>query len=341
MNTTVSILIVGGVIAAAGGTVLVAADEKAPGSSQAKPAAAASRPAAQKPDASEQKSVAPAKAAFRSPPDSAIPNNEFGEAVKLGAAIFRDPSAHAGQYVGNTLSCSNCHLDGGRLANSAPMGPAYVEYPAYRAKNGHVNTFEERLQGCFRFSMNGKAPPLGDKVLVALESYAYFLAKGAPTGEKLPGQGYLKLKKPAQTADFARGGEVFKAKCAICHGADGQGQKAEGQTIFPALWGKDSFNWGAGMGSLKNASGFIKANMPLGQGNSLTDQEAWDVAMFMDSHERPQDPRFTVDVATTRKKFHDSAESMYGKEVDGILLGQNSPPSGPQPKSDAAPAKAP
>jgi ABC-type lipoprotein release transport system permease subunit len=32
-------------------------------------------------------------------------------------------------------------------------------YPAYRAKNGHVNTFAERLQGCFRYSMNGKAPP--------------------------------------------------------------------------------------------------------------------------------------------------------------------------------------
>ena len=320
MNTTVSILIVGGVLALAGGTVLFAAEDKG----QTTPAPAAAK-------AETPTKPAPAEhAAYAPPPESAIPDDDFGKTVKLGEAIFRDPAAHAGAYVGNSLKCSNCHLDGGRLANSAPMGAAYVEYPAYREKNGHVNTFEERLQGCFRFSMNGKAPPLGDKVLVALESYAYFLARGAPTGEKVPGRGYPKLAKPAQPMDFARGASVFAAKCALCHGADGQGQKADGQTVFPALWGPDSFNWGAGMGSIKNASGFIKANMPLGQGGSLSDQEAWDVAMFIDSHERPQDPRFTGDVAATRAKFHDTPMSMYGKTVDGVLLGQNSPAAGPK-----------
>ncbi|WP_369335429.1 c-type cytochrome, partial [Burkholderia cenocepacia] len=35
----------------------------------------------------------------------------------------------------------------------------------------------ERLQGCFRYSMNGKAPPAGDPILVALETYSYWLAK--------------------------------------------------------------------------------------------------------------------------------------------------------------------
>lgn len=277
---------------------------------------------------------------FASPPESAIPDNEFGKMVKLGEAIFRYTPKHAGPYVGNSLTCANCHLDGGRLANSAPMGPAYVLYPAYRAKTGQVNTFEERLQGCFRYSMNGKMPPLGDKILVALTTYAYFLAKGAPTGEKVGGQGYLKLPKPAQGMDFARGAKVFGEKCAICHGPDGQGQKADGQTVFPALWGPDSFNWGAGMGSIQNAAGFIKANMPLGQGNSLTDQEAWDVAMFVDSHERPQDPRFTKDVATTREKYHDGPMWMYGKTVNGVLLGQGSPPSGPR-GGKAAPKPAP
>ena len=87
----------------------------------------------------------------------------------------------------------------------------------------------------------------------------------------------------------------------------------------------DSFNWGAGMERLSNASGFIKANMPLGQGGSLTDQEAWDVALFMDSHERPQDPRFTGDVATTRQQFHDTPNSMYGRTVDGKVLGAPPP----------------
>ena len=83
-----------------------------------------------------------------------------------------------------------------------------------------------------------------------------------------------------------------------------------------------SFNWGAGMANINNAAGFIKANMPLGQGGTLTDQQAWDVATFIDSHERPQDPRFTGDVAQTRAQFHDSEYSLYGTQVGGKLLGQ-------------------
>ena len=312
MTTTLAGLILAGGLVAAGGLIVAA-----PGRAETPAPAPAPKPSA----------------AFTSPPDSAIPNDGFGAMVREGEAIFRDPAAHAGAYVGNSLTCANCHLDAGRLANTAPLGPAYVEYPAYRAKNGRVNTYEERLQGCFRYSMNGKAPPLGDKVLVALASYSYFLAKGAPTGEELPGRGYLKLPKPAQGLDFARGAAVYGAKCAICHGATGAGQKgADGVAVFPALWGTDSFNWGAGMGSIKNAAGFIKAAMPLGQGYSLSDQQAWDVATFIDSHERPQDPRFTTDVATTRAKFHDDADSMYGRSVNGVLLGQNSPPSGPHPR---------
>ncbi len=99
--------------------------------------------------------------------------------------------------------------------------------------------------------------------------------------------------------------------------------------VFPPLWGAKSFNWGAGMGNIKNAAAFIKANMPFSQGMTLSDQDAWDVAMFVDSHERPQDPRFTGNVAETRKKFHDNAMWMYGKTVNGVTLGAHSVPAGP------------
>lgn len=270
-----------------------------------------------------------AQASFSPPAEGQIPDTEFGKIVQLGSNIFSNTQANAKEFVGNALQCANCHIDKGRLANSAPLWAAYVAYPAYRAKNGHVNTFQERLQGCFRFSMNGKAPPLGSPVLVALESYAYYLAKGAPTGVNLPGRGYPKVQKVAKI-DAAHGSQVYAEKCALCHGADGQGQSApDGATVFPPLWGPRSYNWGAGMTSINNAAGFIKANMPLSQGNTLSDQEAWDVAVFVDSHERPQDPRFAGSVAETRKKYHDSAMSMYGQTVDGVVLGQNSPPAGP------------
>lgn len=259
---------------------------------------------------------------FAPPPESSIPKDDFGKQITLGREIFRDPGKYAKAYVGNQLSCENCHLDAGRLAHSAPLWGAYPMYPAYRSKNHHVNTFAERLQGCFNYSMNGKAPPLGDPVLVALETYAFWMSKGEPIGASLPGRGYPKLPKPAQAPDYARGETVFKRDCALCHGDNGQGQQTAGRTVFPPLWGAQSFNWGAGMEQVNNAAGFIKANMPLGRGNTLSDQDAWDVAYYMDAHERPQDPRYKDSVAATRTAFHDTPDSLYGVTVNGQLLGQ-------------------
>lgn len=260
-------------------------------------------------------------ASFEPPAENTMPDGDFGKQVKLGEQIFMHTGQFAGRYVGNTLTCANCHLDAGRKADASPLWGAYISYPAYRSKNGHVNTFAERLQGCFNYSMNGKAPPLGDPVLVALESYAYWLSTGAPVGGKLAGRGYPKLPAPAQKADYVRGSAVYAQHCAVCHGENGQGQRSNGQTVFPPLWGAQSFNWGAGMHEIQNAAGFIKANMPLGLGGTLTDQEAWDVATFMDSHERPQDPRYTGSVAQTRAKYHDTPYSMYGTTVNGHVLG--------------------
>ena len=184
------------------------------------------------------------KPAFSPPGDDEIPNNEFGDAVRLGERIFHDTQGNAREFVGNSLQCSNCHLDSGRLANAAPLWAAYVAYPAYRTKNEHVNTFEERLQGCFLYSMNGKAPASNDKVMVALESYAYFLAKGAVIGAELPGRGYPKLAKPAKL-DYAHGQQVYAAKCALCHGADGQGQSLPMAASFFRRYGGRDLSTGA------------------------------------------------------------------------------------------------
>src|SRR3546814_5370210 len=95
-----------------------------------------------------------------------------------------------------------------------------------------VNTLAERLQGCFRFSMNGVMPPADGETIVALESYMFWLAKGAPTGVKLAGQGFRKLSAPPQKADYTRGQEVFGQHCVLCHGADGAGQSVNGKMVL-------------------------------------------------------------------------------------------------------------
>jgi thiosulfate dehydrogenase len=184
------------------------------------------------------------------------------------------------------------------------MWASWVAYPAYRKKTKAVNTMIERVQGCFKYSMNaqasevGHAPAAESRTIHALMSYMYWLATGAPTGDKkMAGRGYPKLAETEQGFDPERGAAVYAENCAICHGANGEGGYAGEELVFPPLWGEKSYNWGAGMHKISTAANFIKANMPLGNFLTLSDQEAWDVAAFMNSHERPQDPRFTGDLA--------------------------------------------
>jgi thiosulfate dehydrogenase len=226
------------------------------------------------------------------PPDpDSIPAGQLGEVIRLGRNVFIDTQTYAREYVGNGLNCVNCHLDAGRKAGSAPLWGAYGMYPAYRDKNKKVNSYQDRLAGCFRFSMNGKAPASDSKVMLALVSYSAWLSTGAPVGVELEGRGFPELKKPEQNPDKTRGKEVFATNCALCHGANGEGTQSDGRYVFPPLWGPKSFNGGAGMSKVSTAAAFIKANMPLGKGGSLSLQDAWDVAQFMDSQERPVDPR--------------------------------------------------
>ncbi|MFF3699734.1 MULTISPECIES: c-type cytochrome [Pseudomonas] len=273
-----------------------------------------------------QLKVAPAStpASFKPPAESELPDNAFGKMVRDGYALFVDTKRLAPEYVGNGLNCSNCHLDQGRLAHSAPLWGAYPMYPAYRKKNDKVNTFAERIQGCFQFSMNGKPPEADSPEMTALSVYAYWLASKAPIGVETPGRGYPEVDKPAQGYDIKRGAQVYQQQCAICHGDSGQGQKVAKDYVMPPLWGKDSYNWGAGMHRINTAASFIKHNMPLGKPGTLTDQQAWDVAAFINAHERPQDPRLVEgSVEKTRLKFHaNDGVNLYGQKVDGVLIGQ-------------------
>ena len=260
---------------------------------------------------------------FTPPSEADIPHDGFGDMVRRGIAIFTNTPNEARGFVGDGLTCSNCHLDRGRRPGAAPMWAAWVRYPQFRAKNEAVNTMAMRIQGCFKFSMNGTAPPEDSEVITALQSYFFWLARGIPTGAKLHGEGFTPIPEPPLAPAHERGAAVFASKCAACHGADGLGRRATGAAgyQFPPLWGADSFNWGAGMTSVATAAGFIRANMPYGLREALSVQEAWDVAFFMDGQERPQDPRFTGDLAETRARFHNSKWSLYGTEQAGVRLG--------------------
>lgn len=264
---------------------------------------------------------------FTPPQLENVPEGPLGDMIRYGYDLFVNTQQLRGENTFGDLNCVSCHLDGGAMPFSAPIWPAAVTLPDYRGKNWRVNTLEERISDCFAYSMNGVAPEQNSDEMNALLAYHTWMATGAPMYPDQPiyGRGYGALAQPELEPDYARGELVYAEQCALCHGVDGQGQRSDdGQVQFPPLWGDGSYNWGAGMVRIPTLAAFIKTNMPLGLPLTLTDQEAWDVAQFVNSHERPQDPRYTGDVAETLERhamFHST--SLYGREVNGVVLGDH------------------
>ncbi|MCK9515481.1 MAG: c-type cytochrome [Ottowia sp.] len=250
---------------------------------------------------------------------------ELRKAIMRGYDLFMNTQQLRGKHVFNDMNCVSCHMGEGRMAWSAPLWPTMTTLPDYRGKNWQVNSVEDRVIGCFSFSMNGIPPDYDSDIMVALLAYQQWTARGAPVYDwNIAGRGFGKVADPPKAPDYQRGEKVFADNCALCHGADGQGQYVDGVMQFPSLWGDRSYNWGAGMSRVDTAAAFIKYNMPLGQPGRLSDQDAWDVAYFISAQERPQDPRYEKSARYTREKYNNfHSRTLYGTIVNGRVLGEH------------------
>lgn len=216
-----------------------------------------------------------------------LPDTPYTMAVRLGERIARNTPFEAPRYTGNKLSCTNCHLNAGRTSWAAPWIGIWGVFPEYRARSGRLNSLEERINDCFERSLNGRALPTGSPEMIGLLTYMHWLSTDIPTGTAFESRGFKKIKKE-RPPDPHLGEKLYQNKCAACHGLNGQGQiLTDGKVLYPPLWGSQSFNIGAGMARLNTAAAFIKTNMPLGQGNTLTEQEAFDIAAYFTQKPRP------------------------------------------------------
>ena len=235
-------------------------------------------------------------------------------ALKIGPTVA-DP---AKRFTGNNLNCQSCHLQAGAQPYAMPLVGVWGQFPQYRRREGRVGTLEERINGCMERSMNGRALPLASREMKAYLSFMRWLSAGIADGAKLQGAGTLSVKEPDRAADLDHGKEVFGRVCAACHGADGLGKRAASGAgyEFPPLWGPDSYNNGAGMTRLLDAAAFVKNNMPFGTTYAapvLSDEEAYDVAAFIDSGERPQKADLAKDFPILLQK---PVDSPYGPYAD-------------------------
>jgi thiosulfate dehydrogenase len=213
-------------------------------------------------------------------------DDKLAEVVKLGEAIVENTTTHpmSKGYVGNALNCTSCHLDNGRHEKAGTFLGTATAYPAWSPRENRVITLEDRVLNCFMRSCNGTRPPLGSEVSVAVTAYITSLSQGQTLrmNFKRPiGPGAIKLLalKPDQ-ADIQRGAALYTSRCAECHQKDGQGDKDN-----PPVWGERSYNDGAGLSSVENLAAWLKVGMPLDD-TDLTDQQALDIAAYVNSHKR-------------------------------------------------------
>jgi thiosulfate dehydrogenase len=221
---------------------------------------------------------------FAPPSPDTIPGSQLGEQIRLGYLIVVNTQEYAKSYVGNRLNCTNCHLDGGLNPNAASFVGLAAVYPEYRARSARMNTLADRVNECFERSLNGRALSPDSSKLQAVVAYITWLSRGVPNGATLPWRGLQRIES-RRPLDPANGKQVFASKCGFCHGLDGQGTMAA-----PPVWGPQSYNIAAGMARVTVAAAFIKSNMPRGWGWSLSDDDAYDVAAFINAQSRPDFP---------------------------------------------------
>lgn len=229
-------------------------------------------------------------AAWRPPADSEIPPDSLGAAIRRGLAILRHTTDSLPDYAAGEITCTNCHLDGGRNPDAAPLTGTFARFPKYLERTGAVIGLADRINYCFTRSLAGSKLPVESREMQDLMAYIAWLSRGVPVGEggRLPGASGLP-PMPDLVGNPAPGESLYVARCAACHQPNGEGTRALSPRV-PALWGPKSFSVGASMTRPSKAASFIWHNMPLGAGKTLTPQQAYDIAAYVSSRPRLDSP---------------------------------------------------
>lgn len=216
----------------------------------------------------------------------------YGEELIMHTSRYLGPMGSVKQ-ISNGMNCQNCHLDAGTRSWGNSYGAVYSTYPKFRERSGSNESIYKRVNDCFERSLNGTALDSTSKEMKAIYAYMKWLGKDVAKGTRPHGVGLEKLTYLNRAADPAKGKLVYAEKCQTCHGPNGEGQPGLDGSEYatPPLWGKNSYNDGAGLFRLSNFASFVKNNMPFNQAShknpALTVEEAWDVAAYVNSQERP------------------------------------------------------
>jgi thiosulfate dehydrogenase len=259
---------------------------------------------------------------------SALPTEPHAATAEYGQRLIRNTVSEMGsgqadpamRFSGNNLACASCHMESGQKPGTLSLMQSASKYPAFSARDGRDSDLADRINGCMQRSMNGKPLARDSAEMQSMVSYIQQLGRqheAMSESRRAIAEEPKAFAEPNRRADIAGGEQVYRKHCQLCHGANGEGLKATAQQadvyLFPPLWGPESYNIGAGMARVLTAARFIKARMPLGN-PVLTDDEAFDVAAFMNAQQRPSMVNLEKDYPDLTKKPVDSPYPPYGDE---------------------------
>lgn len=212
-----------------------------------------------------------------------LPAGPVGTSIEYGHALIVATHRMMKSYVGANLNCADCHLAAGTQPRGGSFVGVYGRFPQWNKRAHRVIALQDRIAECFLYSMNGRAPAYDSKAMIAIVAYIAWLSRGTPTGAQQAASDRYIVPLPSGSPDPVAGATIYRERCVACHGQHGQGAAG----FFPPLWGKRSFNDGAGMAHLDRITGFVRYNMPQNNPGSLSVAQAYDVAAFVLNHARP------------------------------------------------------
>ncbi|MDQ2993136.1 MAG: c-type cytochrome [Candidatus Eremiobacteraeota bacterium] len=233
--------------------------------------------------ASGGSSQTPPVAAAKLYDPAALPPGPLGAQIVAGHDLFENTHARMPSYVTARMNCSACHVNAGTVARAGDLVGVYAHFPQWNKRARRVIALQDRIAECFLYSMDGTPPAHDSKEMNAMVAYISWISRGTPVlASPDPGVDF-KLPEPSVSPNVANGATIYAQKCASCHQANGNGLALS----VPPLWGRDSFNAGAGMHRLGEMAGFVHYNMPQNAPGSLTPEQSYDVAAFVLKHARP------------------------------------------------------
>lgn len=253
---------------------------------------------------------------FKKQPDSLSLDKDL-------VAYGKDLIAHTSTYLGpngtvmqisNGMNCQNCHLDAATRPFGNNLLTTYSDYPKFRARSGMVETIEKRINDCFERSLNGNTIPVESREMKAIVAYLKSISESKKDHKHVPKQKFVELSFLERPADPVQGEIVYIKHCQRCHGKAGIGKMLnEAEWKYPPLAGEKSYSTAAGIFRLSKFGAFVKTNMPYGvtkENALLTDEEAWDVAAYINSLPRPH-KEFKSDWPDISKKPFDHPFGPY------------------------------